>query len=424
MSTRVMERPMRACPHCGANNEDENIYCNNCGASMPQLTRHVIQQVGPLAGIEGKKQETPTAKKDADAGPSPAIKKPKHRTMIGIGSVPPPPPTPGPVKLMQEGIKSKRHGTLIGMHVAADEMAIEQPVEQQAESDAAEQPIKPMVIKGVEAARPKEAYTPGMKAEGDKKAGLDMKSFVDDAEIEVLIEPAIYPEEDLDEEDVQPPEPEPRALERQTPAFREKKPPGRLLAPPAAMPPAAKEETGKTGYFVAAFLILAAVIGGYYYYQQAGHRQETARPSSSTEPEPAKMEAEQPQAQPEIAKWKVALQGIPENASVYVDDVLHPERPVTLKKTETPRKFKIEASGYETWEQSVAVESNVTLPIDMKMLSAVPPAAGTARQKGSKVAGEPSASKKLPKERVKEPPKKKPIHKKKGMYASDYNPYE
>ncbi|MFH1437152.1 MAG: serine/threonine-protein kinase [Pseudomonadota bacterium] len=63
------------------------------------------------------------------------------------------------------------------------------------------------------------------------------------------------------------------------------------------------------------------------------------------------------------AAWQVIVDGIPEKADLYVDEVLHTERPITVKDSPEPRKIKIEAPGFETWEKSVIIRSDTTLHI-------------------------------------------------------------
>ena len=67
--------------------------------------------------------------------------------------------------------------------------------------------------------------------------------------------------------------------------------------------------------------------------------------------------------------WHVTVDGIPEKASLYVDEVLHTERPVMVKDSPEPKKIIIEAPGFEIWEKSVIIRSDTTLHItDMEKL--------------------------------------------------------
>jgi serine/threonine protein kinase len=71
-----------------------------------------------------------------------------------------------------------------------------------------------------------------------------------------------------------------------------------------------------------------------------------------------------------INVWKVTLKGTPKGAAVYVDGVLHPETPLLLERSAASKKIRIEAGNYKAWEESVAVRSDVTIPIKMNLLSA------------------------------------------------------
>jgi serine/threonine protein kinase len=70
-------------------------------------------------------------------------------------------------------------------------------------------------------------------------------------------------------------------------------------------------------------------------------------------------------------RWKVRIEGIPESATVTIDDVLHGERPILLEDTGTPRTLRIVQPGYKVWEKSVSVDSDSTffitlLPLDSR----------------------------------------------------------
>jgi serine/threonine protein kinase len=73
-------------------------------------------------------------------------------------------------------------------------------------------------------------------------------------------------------------------------------------------------------------------------------------------------------AEDAAATWRVTLPGLPEGAAVYVDGVMHPESPLLLEPAEAPRRVRIEADGYEPWEETVAVHADVTLEVEMKPL--------------------------------------------------------
>ena len=64
-------------------------------------------------------------------------------------------------------------------------------------------------------------------------------------------------------------------------------------------------------------------------------------------------------------RWKVRIEGIPESASVTIDDVLHAERPILLEDTGAPHTLRIVQPGYKVWEKSVPVDSDTTLFITL-----------------------------------------------------------
>lgn len=61
----------------------------------------------------------------------------------------------------------------------------------------------------------------------------------------------------------------------------------------------------------------------------------------------------------------LTIQDAPQGALVYVDGVLHPERPLSLKRGTEPVTLRVEAPGFEPWEKAVAVTADTTLPVRM-----------------------------------------------------------
>jgi hypothetical protein len=131
---------------------------------------------------------------------------------------------------------------------------------------------------------------------------------------------------------------------------------------------------------------------------------------------PAAGTQEQPRPAEE-RKWSVKLEGAPEKAVVYVDEVLHPERPVILTETDAPRAFRIEAQGFEPWQKAVAVVADVVLTVGMTQ-AAVPPGekeGGTVEGPKTEEATEPVTTPEK---------KKKKKKKKKSIYDVKGNPYD
>ncbi len=66
-----------------------------------------------------------------------------------------------------------------------------------------------------------------------------------------------------------------------------------------------------------------------------------------------------------VRYWKVDLGKLPQGASVWVDGVLHPERPVLIEVVEGSRSIRFEAEGHEAWERTVAVAADLALEVVM-----------------------------------------------------------
>lgn len=133
---------------------------------------------------------------------------------------------------------------------------------------------------------------------------------------------------------------------------------------------AAHPEKKIAGWIIPAVLvvvILSIVAGVFAYYKivavgkEGAEEVHAAGNDSTSGAEKHKRE--------EVKEWKLTLKGIPGNATVYVDGILHPERPVLLKDTGAVRKLKIESNGFRTWEKPVAVASDIALPVKLEPLS-------------------------------------------------------
>jgi hypothetical protein len=86
--------------------------------------------------------------------------------------------------------------------------------------------------------------------------------------------------------------------------------------------------------------------------------------------------------------WNVELEGLPENAEVYVEGTIHPERPIVIDGHKSPYKFRVEADGFLPWEQDVEVHSDLTLAINLLTPEeAAAIAAEAAKRKGKSKGG-------------------------------------
>ncbi|MFH1436954.1 MAG: serine/threonine-protein kinase [Pseudomonadota bacterium] len=63
--------------------------------------------------------------------------------------------------------------------------------------------------------------------------------------------------------------------------------------------------------------------------------------------------------------WTVRFRPLPEGAAVFVDGVLHPERPVRVDEGSRTRNVKIEIDGKVVLEQSIFIGSDVEVPFDL-----------------------------------------------------------
>lgn len=63
--------------------------------------------------------------------------------------------------------------------------------------------------------------------------------------------------------------------------------------------------------------------------------------------------------------WEVDIQGIPAACDVYVDGTLVRERPITLESAPGLRTFRIEAAGFEPWQRTVNVHSDLVIFVEL-----------------------------------------------------------
>jgi hypothetical protein len=51
---------------------------------------------------------------------------------------------------------------------------------------------------------------------------------------------------------------------------------------------------------------------------------------------------------------------------VYVDGALHPERPIVVEQENGARLVRVEAAGFEPWEERIAINSDISLEIALQ----------------------------------------------------------
>ncbi len=65
------------------------------------------------------------------------------------------------------------------------------------------------------------------------------------------------------------------------------------------------------------------------------------------------------------AVWDVTLVDLPEAAEVFVDDALHPERPLAVARDRGTITLRILCDGFEPWEQEIAVHADMQIAADL-----------------------------------------------------------
>ncbi len=99
---------------------------------------------------------------------------------------------------------------------------------------------------------------------------------------------------------------------------------------------------------------------------------------------------EEREAEQKPVTWEVDLRDLPHEAEVYVDGALHPERPVVVENLGRTRLLRVTAEGHEPWEKEVAVYSDISLnvPLRVAKVDAVEEKVG---KKGTKKGGKDKA---------------------------------
>jgi serine/threonine protein kinase len=158
------------------------------------------------------------------------------------------------------------------------------------------------------------------------------------------------------------------ALERTLPGKTPSEPPSFIPVTPRSTsyaPPAAAEK--KTRWTVPVLVAGLSILAGAAVLSIAMRSglfgKEKAGPAAPAEP--PKVVETKSQGAVETPRWKVTIEGLPGGASVYVDGDLHPERPLVVDERPSARKIAVEAPGYEPWEKSVAVHSDILLTLEM-----------------------------------------------------------
>ena len=79
-------------------------------------------------------------------------------------------------------------------------------------------------------------------------------------------------------------------------------------------------------------------------------------------------EAEKEKAETDLntpSFWHVKLMGLPDGAGVFVNDILHPERPVLVRESSEPHAVRIEINGNIVFNEKILVRGNVEIPVSL-----------------------------------------------------------
>ena len=69
---------------------------------------------------------------------------------------------------------------------------------------------------------------------------------------------------------------------------------------------------------------------------------------------------------PHTKSWTVTFTGLPKDSRIYVDDVLHPERPIVVARSIKPYRFRVESGSKTLYDKEMRIKKNSTIPIKAK----------------------------------------------------------
>jgi serine/threonine protein kinase len=69
---------------------------------------------------------------------------------------------------------------------------------------------------------------------------------------------------------------------------------------------------------------------------------------------------------PGTKTWNVTFTGLPKDSRIYVDGVLHPERPVVVARSIKPYRFRVESGSKALYDKQVRIKKNSTIPLKVK----------------------------------------------------------
>jgi hypothetical protein len=141
---------------------------------------------------------------------------------------------------------------------------------------------------------------------------------------------------------------------------------------PATQSPRSSVPYWAVGLGAAVVLVIAA--GGLFLFLKLKNVEDGVNGVAASDVAPAATapaESTRETTKDEVTIWNVAFPDLPESAEIYVDGMLHPERPVLVPYTAEPRVFRVVAEGHQPWEKVVAVYSDISIDVTLE------PVAGT-----------------------------------------------
>lgn len=135
---------------------------------------------------------------------------------------------------------------------------------------------------------------------------------------------------------------------------------------------------------VVALVIAVLVAGGWFLSDMFRHSHTGSESRPPDPPAAGAVEDEEPR------QWRIELKGVPDEAAVFVDGIMHPERPLIVGDQKGQRNILIEAPGYRAWEYAVSIVSDIMIPVKMKPED---PAAGAEDDKHDAAKGKKKKSK-------------------------------
>jgi len=135
---------------------------------------------------------------------------------------------------------------------------------------------------------------------------------------------------------------------------------------PLAPPPVAGRRGGELTWLLPVGIVALLILSGaivFFLFTTTTMERRLATMDGSSVPEVKRSELA---SEPGAGRYhRLTIRGAPEDAQVFVDEILHPERPVFVPADEVTHVVRVEAAGHETWEKQVAIPTDVVLDVGM-----------------------------------------------------------